>query len=512
MSLNEKAIDYSMLVEEAESNQRVYNMLLKQSKEISLTSVLESSNVRIVDKADIPRSPFKPKVLDSILLSVVFGIFIGTGLVFFFEYMDNSVKTLEDVRKLIGMAALTSIPYDKTLKRSKTKALEYVESNNNQQKKIGSYYSPYDSKNYFLAGLKVMQQRNPGISFLMQSAISGEGKTTALVKSSLDLAQGGLNVLVVDADLARSDLNKALGFNANGSGLLTAMTSVLSQKIYHGNLQDYSVSDLFSIISFKKQSGQLVVSNDSFGMIMIFNKGRLSHIQSKEKNLSNSLGTMLLRSGLINESQLSDALERNKRTGQSLGHILINCGYVKQEQLRGHLKLQAEENLQRLFSWNCGSFRFDLGHVESNEDDRVYLEDDYASIINQLESKAVSRFLKKVLLSNINQDIKPNLSLLSTGKSPTISDTVYFAILEKFLIILKQNFDVVFVDSCPVIDGGGASPLTAMVDGVIFVIKQGCVSVKTINEAHASLKNAHANIIGAILNQVKKGPTKQSMY
>ena len=76
-------------------------------------------------------------------------------------------------------------------------------------------------------------------------------------------------------------------------------------------------------------------------------------------------------------------------------------------------------------------------------------------------------------------------------------------LLAKFLDILKQRFDVILVDTAPLLDGMGAGPLNTVADRIIFVVKAGQLSVKLINEAVSSIPDD--KILGAILNQVKIG-------
>jgi Mrp family chromosome partitioning ATPase len=76
-------------------------------------------------------------------------------------------------------------------------------------------------------------------------------------------------------------------------------------------------------------------------------------------------------------------------------------------------------------------------------------------------------------------------------------------ILEKFLETLKKRFDIILIDAPPVLDGASALPMSLLADGVIFVVRAGHLSVKAINEAITRLREADANILGAVLNQVK---------
>ena len=211
-----------------------------------------------------------------------------------------------------------------------------------------------------------MQSERSGQLFIVESATSGEGKTTVLSKTAVNLAKEGFRVLMVDADLYQPSLHRLFGLSNNGDGgLANSTVKTLSMKIRKGNLDKYTMDDIFFLIGLKRESGTLTITDNSNTTITaFFENGCLFHLQSQNIPSANRLGTMLLRGGFITESQLKDALDRNQRTGQPLGYILINAGYIRSEQLRGPTKLQMEEQLQKLFSWKQGTFVFKPDRIE----------------------------------------------------------------------------------------------------------------------------------------------------
>ena len=501
MAISEKAINYDVLQQQAESNQHIYDILLKQAKEISLTSVMDSSNVRIVDPAEVPRFPVKPRIFLNILLAVVLGLFIGTGLAFFREYMDNTVKISEDVTRHLGMPVLGAIPYDKSLKKRKTLALPG--NNSGKSKMVSKGYPLYDIASHLPAALRLTEQDSSGQVLMVESATMGEGKTTVLAHMAMSLASAGLRTLMVDLDLQRPALHQILGIK-NQEGLVTLISRMFSHQITTGNLSEYSMDDLFFLIGLKRRSGELTVTNQTQTMTAMFQNGRLLHLQNQDNPEANRLGSMLLRGGAITKDQLEEAMERNRRTGQPLGYILINAGYIAQNKLRGPLRLQMEEHLQKLFSWKQGSFTFKPGRAEIYENEKIYFGEDYKATIGRLGYLSGSRFLEKNILSCLKSINKGNAYVMTAGLAPpNWNGQVKLPLMAKLLDILKRRFDVILMDAPPVLDAPGAAPLCALADGVIFVIKAGQLSVKVLNQARNGLSQAKANVIGAVLNQVK---------
>ncbi len=494
-----------------EDNFKIY---LKKLEEARISDELDNqkiASISVIEEAIVPKHPIKPRKKLNIALGIVFGAITAFGLAFLFEYMDNTVRSPDDVRKQLGMAVLGMIPYDKSLKRSKSLTLPQDETHSEKKKYVQDYYECDFSAN-LVPNFSLMHSGINGHVLLVGSATSGEGKSTVLSRSAINLAKGGSRVVMVDADVQRPSLHDIFGLNGKGEyGLINAMSSVVSKRMRNGTLDKWSVDDLFFIISLKKQSGNLTISNDTHTMTAVFDKGSFVYFQDHDVPFANRLGTMLLNGGSITEDQLRDALDRNKRTGQPIGYILINAGYLNQDQLQGPLKLQMEEQLQKLFSWKQGTFTFKSCCVESYNDKKIHFDENYLPIISRLGQIGGSRLLKKEVLSYLKTTDVPNLSLLPAGCGEIkYKGLRYFTLLAKFLDILKQHYNVVLVDTSPLLETmNSVKPLLSMAEGVVFVIKPGLVSIKSINEAVSCIKESQTKIIGTVMNQVKRG---QGLY
>jgi hypothetical protein len=213
---------------------------------------------------------------------------------------------------------------------------------------------------------------------------------------------------------------------------------------------------------------------------------------------------MLLRGGFITEDQLEESLDRNKRTGQPLGYILLNAGYISQDKLQGPLRLQTEEHLQKLFSWKQEHFAFKPGWVETYQSERIVFGDDFTPMIRQLGRVGGSRLLEKEILSKLKSCQNGRIYILPAGTAALeTGGRINLMLLAKFLDILKHRFDILLVDTPPLLDASGAASLSSLADGVVLVIKAGHMSVKLVNEALDRIPND--KIMGAILNQVRIG-------
>jgi len=117
-SMAKKEIQYGILKREADSNQQLYDVLLKRLKETGLSQGLDTNNVRIVEPATAPPIPVKPRKVLNIALAVVVGLILGLSVAFFVEYMDDTVRTPEQVERALGVPVFALIPVIPTRSRS----------------------------------------------------------------------------------------------------------------------------------------------------------------------------------------------------------------------------------------------------------------------------------------------------------------------------------------------------------------------------------------------------------
>ena len=229
---NLKEIDYNNLKAEIANQRATLEALVKRQSETSSSAGLNdlvASNVRIVDVAEPPNRPSSPKILLNILLSVITGLGLGVGLAFFFEYLDKSVKTPEDILQAGGIPAIGLVP----ALRAEGSGLRVIRTEAGD----GSHGSPVelisheDSKSKISeafrevrTALLVSQAGGPPKSILITSAYPGEGKTAVAINLAITLAQIGRRVLLIDADLRRPRIHKVFQV-PNTQGLSTCLSA-----------------------------------------------------------------------------------------------------------------------------------------------------------------------------------------------------------------------------------------------------------------------------------------------
>lgn len=203
---------------------------------------------RIWERAEPSSAPSKPKVLLNMALAVVVGLIVGVGLAFFLEYLDTSVKTMEDVENFLQVPVLAVVPKDISL------LVDHPEST-------------VDAEAYRILRTNVEFNRPSAdantITFVSGGA--GEGKSTTLANLAHTFAQGGYNTLVVDADLRRPTQHRIFGVDG-ARGVTDFLTTDIDLEDV---VQTTSLPNLFIMASGKLPYDAVGVLNSQRMMDLI---------------------------------------------------------------------------------------------------------------------------------------------------------------------------------------------------------------------------------------------------
>jgi polysaccharide biosynthesis transport protein len=205
MEVNRKAIEFGVLKREVESNQQLFKELLNKTKHTGLESELKTTNIRIVEKAEVPRAPLSPQRMRNYQLALLIGLALGLGLTVLFEHMDNTLKTPEDVKEHLGLPFLGMVPDVQARAAATNAARPSPLILKNPQSAVAESYRVLRTNLIFSSA------EATGRALVVTSANPGEGKTTTVANLASSLALNGAKVLAVDADLRRPTMHQHFG-------------------------------------------------------------------------------------------------------------------------------------------------------------------------------------------------------------------------------------------------------------------------------------------------------------
>jgi capsular exopolysaccharide synthesis family protein len=249
--MSEKLVQYHILEHDAESNKQLYDGLEQKLKEAGITAGLRSSNIRIVDPALVPSYPARPQKAKNILLAFLIGLVGGVGLAFLREYLDNTVKSPDDVERLAGLPSLAVVPsLPNLLGVSHSRKLLTDGQGDEQESRVEivSFIKPKSQVSEAFRALRtsllLSQADHPPQVILVTSALPREGKTTSALNLAVTLAQLGDRTLIVDSDLRKPGIRRALGLTVGRdfglSSYLAGVSSLDEVVITHPQIENLS--------------------------------------------------------------------------------------------------------------------------------------------------------------------------------------------------------------------------------------------------------------------------------
>jgi capsular exopolysaccharide synthesis family protein len=222
----EKSIQYNILKRQADSDKLIYEGLLTRMNEATVSAGVKASNVRIVDAAQVPKSPVKPRVALNLALGIVLGAAIGIGLALFQEYLDNTLKTADEVERLLRLPSLGLLPDYGSNGAGKTggEKLAVLTAGNDGAFAPAIQTGGEATEAYRTLRTSILLSANPVPKMLLiTSALPSEGKTTVTVNLGATLASLGSKVLIVDCDMRRPCCHRSTGVE-NKPGFVRCLT------------------------------------------------------------------------------------------------------------------------------------------------------------------------------------------------------------------------------------------------------------------------------------------------
>ena len=213
--LNHLSLEYFRLKRDVETNTKLYDMVTNRMKEADITSALPFNNVRVVDRALVPKSHFRPSVPLNALIALLLGLFFGLLVALVLELLDTTIKSQEDVKAILKIPFLGMLPAietDRLVVHNTDKAAAAAATHERDLYLLEHPKSPVAEYARFIrTNLLFMSLDKPVQAFAVTSPGPEEGKTTTAVSLAATMAQAGRKTLIVDTDMRRPRLHKVFG-------------------------------------------------------------------------------------------------------------------------------------------------------------------------------------------------------------------------------------------------------------------------------------------------------------
>ena len=221
-NLRSKGIQYNILQREADTNRSLYDALLQRYKEIGVAGGIGTNAVSVVDEAETPGSPYSPNLPFNLAVGAGLGLLLGFGGALLLEFVNDTIKTPDDVRDKLQIAPLGATP---KLGRSKSLAAELDDPGSAISE---AYFS-------LLTSLRFSTDRGAPKSLLVTSSRAGEGKSSTALALATSFSRLGHSVLLIDGDLRNPFF---AGPTERGLSILLTSDGNVREHIQHTKLEN----------------------------------------------------------------------------------------------------------------------------------------------------------------------------------------------------------------------------------------------------------------------------------
>lgn len=208
LSVQDSSFQYNLLKRDVDTYRQLYEGLLQRFREVGVAGGVGVNNITVVDRAEVPKAPYKPNMQRNLAIALAIGLLGGVGLAFFFEHLDDSLKGPQDIEKELGLPVLGIIPL--------------VPARGEEDMAVAENADPHSglAEAYRSVRTALQFSTDQGMPKLLMvtSTDTGEGKSTTALSLAIQVALAGKMVLLIDGDLRKSSLHNKLNVS-NATGL-----------------------------------------------------------------------------------------------------------------------------------------------------------------------------------------------------------------------------------------------------------------------------------------------------
>jgi len=447
-----KDIELVVLDRDANSAREAYRTLLAAVKEVTVNTSSAGNNVIYVhEKSLLPKDPVRPKMSLNAVVGLVLGIMLGGAYAYGREYLDQTIRHAEDVRKAVNLSVLCTIPLDSAKinqNHAKTDPAETKQRLLLVSKRPKSLFS--ESIFALRSQLSIkLPQDSPKI-ILVTSCAPQEGKSLIASNLALSFAMNGQKTLILDADLHHPVVHKIFNLEKNQAGLYDLIVDALTPPWSALNLKSLSLSDIQHLIQRKQWSGTLRIAWNSLPL------------------------------------ELDISYQEGRPAGSN---------FKVWKEAAGHPhRFPSPKDL----SWSLDPSA--IAHLDSPQDSTAQALD----FIRQYPSLDRSAYFADLVLRKYIQTTEhKNLHALTAGNNPKNPSEILGSEQMRFLIkLLKERYDRIILDTPPARPLSDVSLLAPFIDYVLWICRAGEIHRNNFVRSVQQIQQVQPNILGVVINAV----------
>lgn len=435
-------IGYVVLEREAGSARDLYQTLLAAVKEVNINANSMVNNVVYIhEKAVTPQKPVKPQQAKNLLISLVLGIMLGAAFAYAREYIDQTIQTPDDVKRISRLPVLSAIP----LYRSK----------NNEEQEVPLVVAR-KPKSLFSEGVTALRahlniklpQEKPA-ALLVTSSSPKEGKSLIASNLALSMALSGKKTLLIDCDFHHPKIHKLFELDQH-VGLYDLIVEALNPGWSDLDLKALSIGDIQHLVRLKQWSGTIRISWDSL------------------------------------PATLDISYKEGKPAGSNIGEWKENCWKPTRARPSDQLAIELDE-----------SEILELDGPDSSAKKALEFIHQHPRLARSIY------FTEKVIPNYLKPSSHQNLQVLTVGTHPRAPSEILGSQQMNILVqLLKERYERIIIDSPPAWPLSDVSVLSPSIDGIIWICRTGVATKNVLKHGLQQVSQMQPNILGMVLNGV----------